>query len=199
MLQTYALVGVAALFGGWIAYTVIAQGNAWRSACLTLAKQHRLTYVAPKGAISKKFDLVHGKDRGVDVQLCTESVSRGDSDALYAKVAASGAPGDLVICKPGSFDSGGVVDFSRSDRGPVKIGIADFDHSVEVRGANKRVLEALRGDAMLRGAILSLLPRGLRIEHGEVAIVSKFPKSAAAIVDRYERVVELARKLGATG
>ena len=194
-LYLYGIGGLAVVFGAWIAYTVIAQGNAWRTAVLAIAKKHRLTYVAPEGAISKKFDLAHGRDRGIDVSLCTHSVSRGDNDALYAKIEASGAPAGLVLIKPGTFDSGGVTDFSKASKGPETIGIADFDHSVEVRGANKRVLEALRSDAMLRAQITTLLPRGLVVGDGRVAVISKFPKSAAVIEDRYDRVIDLARKL----
>lgn len=198
MSDSLILIGAAAVVaiaGPWIAYTVVVQGNAWRTALRTIAQQHGLKYVAPKGAASKKFDLVHGEDRGIDVTMCTESISRGDSDSMYSKIEASISPSDLVMMAPGRYETD-VVDFSEDGNdAPTPTGISDFDRSVEVRRAKKPLLERLRRDPVLRAEIMGLVNRGLQVRDGDVALIAPFPKKAAVTLDRYEKVVALARTI----
>ena len=189
-----AAVAVIAVYG---TYLVKVEGNAWRAALTTIAQKHRLTHVMPKGAVSKKFDVVHGSDGGVDVSLVPESVSRGDSDTLYAKIEASGGPGGLFMVPPGKLaKDSGTIDYSNpGGSAKTPTGVADFDRDVEIRGAPEALLEELRKDPILRTSIAMLIKRGVQVRDRQVVAMSTFPRKAGIVVDRYDRVVELARKL----
>lgn len=188
------VIAVPVGIGTWMTYSWIAQGNAWRTALLSIAERHGLRYTAP-APIAKQYDIVNGEDRGIHVSLGSHDEGSADNRRTLAEISASGGPFGLGIARPGGLATPNTIDFSAPDAGPQRLGIPDFDDAVEVRGASDEVLEVLRNDAAFRAELRSLVGSGLVVHDGNVSLVSTFPMKASVTIDRYERVVTLALRL----
>jgi hypothetical protein len=198
--QLYIGFGVLVAFFGLLAALNQRRARQWRRAVRNAAERYKLKYTQVGNAAR-----ANGDHHGHRITICLdrEHKAYSDSDTKYSEIdVRSRFDAALVIVRRGKLQqrphepsSGKTIDYGAKPKTETPTGDASFDQRVEIYGANKALLEALR-QGPLRDAILGILDEGLRIENGHVLWHARlFPNNEGELSERLEKLLQIGDEL----
>jgi hypothetical protein len=183
---------------GYMVYRHLRRARIWRIAVETAARELRLKHVQPEGAISAMYDIAFGEHAGLSISIGIKDESRSGSDTetRYMLLEASGADFEAVIARPGSIDRGYVDYGDEGGDAPTPLGDPEFDEKVELQGAPRALLDALRTDGVFRRQLAEAVRDGTTFDRGRATLKTRtFPTQAGDIVRRVRTLVELSKRI----
>jgi hypothetical protein len=183
---------------GYMVYRHLRRARIWRIAVETAARELRLKHVQPEGAISAMYDIAFGEHAGLSISIGIKDESRSGSDTetRYMLLEASGADFEAVIARPGSIDRGYVDYGDEGGDAPTPLGDPEFDEKVELQGAPRALLDALRTDGVFRRQLAEAVRDGTTFDRGSATLKTRtFPTQAGDIVRRVRTLVELSKRI----
>jgi hypothetical protein len=183
---------------GYMVYRHLRRARIWRIAVETAARELRLKHVQPEGAISAMYDIAFGEHAGLSISIGIKDESRSGSDTetRYMLLEASGADFEAVIARPGSIDRGYVDYGDEGGDAPTPLGDPEFDEKVELQGAPRALLDALRTDGVFRRQLAEAVRDGTTFDRGRATLKTRTsPTQAGDIVRRVRTLVELSKRI----